>query len=63
MDQREVLILRDGAGQLVTPQGAAEAVKWFGKLWAAGTFDCESQDYGFMVRECLVERCLMFGLR
>jgi hypothetical protein len=59
--KEEVPTMQDGAGTLVTPQQAAEAVKWFGKLCEAGTFDCEPQDYEFMVKECLVERCLMFG--
>lgn len=58
---KEASTMHKGAAKLVTPQEAAEAVRWFGELWAAGGFDCEPQDYEFMVRECLVERCLMFG--
>jgi hypothetical protein len=61
MDSPAVPTMRDGAGQLVTLKGAAEAIKYFGYLWAEGTFDCGPQDYEFMVRECLVERCLIFG--
>jgi hypothetical protein len=57
----EVPIMHDGAGKLVTPREAAEAVKWFGKLWEEGTFDCQPQDYEFMVKECLIVEFLFDG--
>lgn len=43
----------DGAGQLVTPQGAADAVKWFAELWASTEFDCGPQDYEYMVQRSI----------
>jgi hypothetical protein len=61
VQKREVPKTHDAARKPATPQDAAEALKWFRKLWAAGSFDCEPQDYEFMVQQCLVERCLMFG--
>jgi|HubBroStandDraft_5_1064220.scaffolds.fasta_scaffold2002739_1 hypothetical protein len=48
-DER-VAPMYDGAGQLVTPQGAADAVKWFAELWASTEFDCGPQDYEYMVQ-------------
>jgi hypothetical protein len=44
-------VMYDGAGQPVDLAGAADAVKWFGQLWAGGNFDCGPQNYGYMVRE------------
>ena len=46
----------DGAGNEVTTEVAAEAVKWFAELWASGRFDCGPQDYEFMVRRCVEAR-------
>jgi hypothetical protein len=61
MNTSAVNTMRDGAGKLVSTQKAADAVKWFATLWLLGAFDCEPQDYEFMVKESLVERCLIFG--
>jgi hypothetical protein len=43
----------DGAGNEVTAEVAAEAVKCFAELWARGRFDCGPQDDEFMVRQCV----------
>jgi hypothetical protein len=43
----------DGAGQRVTLEEAAVAVKWFAELWGSAEFDCGPQDY-----ECMVQRSI-----
>ena len=45
--------LHDAVGDVVTPEGAANAVKWFAELWKSGQFDCGPQDYEYMVRQVL----------
>jgi hypothetical protein len=46
-------LMYDGAGQLVGAENAADAVKWFAKLWASGLFDCGPQNNEFMVNESI----------
>ena len=43
--------MHDGAGQLVSQEAAALAVKSFAELWGNCSFDCGPQDYEFMSRE------------
>ena len=45
--------LHDAVGDVVTREGAANAVKWFAELWKSGQFDCGPQDYEYMVRQVL----------
>jgi hypothetical protein len=40
--------MTDGAGQVVSQEKAAEAVKAFAELWGNAFFDCGPQDYEFM---------------
>jgi hypothetical protein len=49
----KVAPMYDGAGQLVTPQEAADAVKWFAELWASTEFDWGPQDYEYMVQRSI----------
>ena len=42
----------DGAGQPVSLEQAARAVKAFAQLWGAARFDCGPQDYEFIASEC-----------
>jgi len=49
------LAMYDGAGQIVSAEKAAEAVKWFAELWGSANFDCGPQDYEFMVKQCIEE--------
>ena len=43
----------DEAGQIVTTEGAADAVKWFAELWGSAEFDRGPQDYGDMVKRSI----------
>jgi hypothetical protein len=45
--------MTDGAGQTVTPEKAAEAVKWFAEMWGNALFDCGPQDYEHMAKKCI----------
>jgi hypothetical protein len=42
----------DGAGQPVSPEQAARAVKALAQLWGTARFDCGPQDYEFIASEC-----------
>lgn len=41
-----------GAGQPVSQEQAATAVKAFAQLWGTARFDCGPQDYEFIASEC-----------
>ena len=45
--------MTDGAGGIVTPEKAAEAVKWFAEMWGNALFDCGPQDYEFMALQVI----------
>jgi hypothetical protein len=47
--------MHDGAGQPVSQERAAEAVKWFAEMWGNALFDCGPQDYEFMAKQCMEE--------
>jgi hypothetical protein len=45
--------MTDGMGQVVPPEKAEEAVKWFTEMWCAGLFDCGPQEYECMAKEIM----------
>jgi hypothetical protein len=43
----------DGAGNEVSEQVAADAVRWFAEMWGSGEFDCGPQEYKCMVQQSI----------
>jgi hypothetical protein len=47
------LAMHDGAGQPVSQEKAADAVKWFTEMWCHALFDCGPQDYEYMAKQSI----------